>query len=131
MKNLLTYRRTDGDTDIIFLCNQADTEAADTLRFDFGNRSVEIWDPYTCDRFSADNSGVLPLRLELFGSRFVVVRPGESALPSSVEMAVGATYPLEGSWSIDFPEIGTVKTDSLFSWHTSDNPDFRQTGRTV
>ncbi|MDE6080036.1 MAG: hypothetical protein K2G35_08245 [Duncaniella sp.] len=123
MTKFLTYRRTDGDTEIIFMCNQADTVATDTLRFDFAGRGAEIWNPYTCSRYSLATSPEVAVEIEPFGSRFIVVRPGESSLPAETKIRVAATMPVEGGWSVRFPEIGTIETDSLFSWDESDNHD--------
>lgn len=117
-----TYRRTAGDTDILFVCNPADTAATCPLPFDLGNRSAEIWDPYTCEMYAADADDPLRLTVEPYGSRFVIVRPGESDRPVRRNMAAADVSPVEGKWTLAFPEGIEIVSDTLFSWPLSDNP---------
>lgn len=120
-----TYRRTDGDTDILFVCNPSDSTVTGTLPFDLAGRGAEVWNPYDCAMHSAAAADPLRLEIEPFGSRFVIVRPGQSAKPEMLPRKTKATAALSGAWEIIFPEIGTVKTDSLRSWTESDNKEIR------
>ncbi len=125
VKQFLTYRRTDGDTDIIFVCNQADSTATGVLPFDPAGRSVEIWDPYKLTRFSMPQKDLLQVTIEPFGSRFLIICPGESTLLPLKEPKSVASIPVSGEWTVTFPGIDSVSTDSLFSWPESENPDIR------
>lgn len=121
-----TYRRTDGDTDIIFICNPSDTAASDSISFPTGGRSAEIWDPYTCAMHSAPAGTPLRLDIEPYGSRFLIVRPGESQRPAPAAMTAAASAPLEGTpWSVEFPGADAMVTDTLFSWPDSADPAVR------
>ena len=42
-----TYRRTDGDTDIYFICNPTAQAETDMLTLPLAGRSAEVWNPYT------------------------------------------------------------------------------------
>lgn len=121
----LTYHRVDGDCDIIFVCNQADTTATGIIPFDPKNRSVEIWNPYTLARYSLPKDNPLQIDIEPMGSRFLIIRPGDSTLPVGQKWAIKSTIPLNVEWTIDFPEIDTIKTYTLFSWPDSDIQDIR------
>lgn len=125
ISEFLTYHRIDGDTDIIFICNQADSTAIGIIPFDPKDRGVEIWNPYTLSRHSLPKDKPLQVEIEPFGSRFLIIRQGESQLPNELRLTTKCTDPLDGKWTIDFPEIGTIKADSLFSWPDSENPDIR------
>ncbi|MDE6742089.1 MAG: hypothetical protein K2J58_07140, partial [Muribaculaceae bacterium] len=125
MDGLLSYHRTDGDSDIIFLSNQSDSIVSEIVPFDPSGRSVEVWNPYTSDRHSMATGSPIDIEIEPFGSRFLIVRPDNSSLPSKQEWTLSAEIPVEGTWTISFPEIGEVKTDSLFSWPDSDTNDIK------
>ena len=126
MEKFRSYHRSCGDMDIIFLCNPSDSVAEDGFRFGFAGRGVEVWDPYTMSMNSLDvESDSLSLAIEALGSRFVIVRPGKSDKPCLAAMKVVASHPVEGGWSVDFPEIGVVETDTLFSWPASAEKDIR------
>ena len=121
----LTYRRSAGDTDIIFVCNQADTAASALIPFDPGKRGVEIWNPYTLERFSLPVADGMRVEIEPFGSRFLIIRPGVSSLPAEATHTVTASVPVEGAWTITFPDIPTLSADTLFSWPDHSDPDIR------
>lgn len=125
MDSFLSYRRTDGNTDIIFVCNQSDTTSTETIPFDTQGRSVEVFDPYSMTRYSIDPSAPLEVEIEQLGSRFLIIRPGMNTLPSKQEWTQTAAIPVEGTWSLSFPEIGDLPTDSLFSWTESDLHDVK------
>lgn len=119
-----TYRRVDGDTDIVFVANPTDTVATDRLNINIAGRSAEIWDPYKMTMYSAAGSDIA-LTVEPFGSRFVVIRPGKSDKPQEPVYIASAEIPVDNEWTIDFPEIGTIVADSLFSWPVSENKDIK------
>lgn len=123
MEKFLSYRRTDGDADIIFVCNQSDSIATEIVPFDTTGRSVEVFDPYNLQRYSIDLS--LPLEIEPQGSRFLIISPKVITLPKKQQWIKTNTIPIRGSWTLTFPEIDCFTTDSLFSWHESDNHDIK------
>lgn len=132
MKSFSSYRRTDGDTDIIFLCNPADSTATDRIDFDFGNRGVELWDPYLCSMYSVENVSPLQITIEPYGSRFIIVRPGASAKPPVPgRPRILAAQSLDNSWAVDFPEIGIISTDTLFQWPQHPQHDIKYFSGTV
>ncbi len=127
MEQFLTYRRTDGDTDIIFVSNQADSVATATVPFDPGMRRVEVFDPYSRERFAPDATSQAGIEVEIepFGSRFLIISPDTAALPRRIRRETITTQPVEGRWTISFPDAGTLVTDTLFSWPDSDKHDTR------
>lgn len=120
-----TYRRTDGDTDIIFVCNPGGEAASELLDFNPGGRCVEIWNPYTCAMYGAPDKERLQLDIEPYGSRFVVVRPGVSRKEAPAATAEVRSLAIGGPWNLTFPESGPIRTDSLFSWPESADPDVK------
>lgn len=121
----LTYRRVAGDTDIIFVCNQADTPATGKIPFDPKGRNVEVWDPYNLTRYALDKGDDLSVTIEPFGSRFLIIRPGETLLNPEKKWETIATIPISTQWTISFPETAELKTDTLFSWPDSDSNPIR------
>lgn len=121
MKVMRTYHRTDSAsaTDIIFVCNPTGDAAADTLRFETGGRGAEIWNPYTLEMNAAGFEHELALNIEPYGSRFIVVRPGNSEKPTLTEWKAVNESPIGGVWTVQFPEVDTITTDTLFSWPES------------
>lgn len=86
MDKFLSYRRTDGDIDIIFICNQSDSVAAEIVPFDPKGRSVEIYDPYSRKNYSIDSSSPLEMEIEPLGSRLIIVHPGKKSLLTQTRM---------------------------------------------
>lgn len=125
MESLLSYRRTDGDTDIIFLSNQSDSIVTENIPFDPQCRSVEVWDPYSMQSYSIEKGTPIAIEIEPLGSRFLIVRPEKSALGAKENWTYSSTIPVNGSWTVTFPDAGTITTDSLFSWPESDNHDIK------
>ena len=159
-----SYRRTDGDTDIYFLCNPTDKAATDTLTLPVNGRSAEVWNPYTGEMsllfqeleelkgvigsdepkelepivptankhsMQAVHSALtpseaitpltpkknIPLSIEPYGSRFIILRKGVSDKPLPVVRQEVDCIPVEGRWSLEFPKEGkTIVMDSLASW---------------
>ena len=109
-----TYRRTDGDTDIYFICNPTDKAATDTLMLPVDDRSAEVWNPYTKEMYAYDGSALF---IEPYGSRFIILRPGTTDKPSATEYNTVNRIPVTGSWTVEFAQEGKVLTlDSLTSW---------------
>lgn len=125
MDTLLSYRRTDGDTDIIFLSNQTNSTASETIPFDTNGRSVEVWDPYTMKSYAISPRGNISVDIEPLGSRFLIVRPGESSLAGKESLTLASSLPVNGTWTISFPDAGVITTDSLFSWPDSENQNIK------
>ncbi len=125
MKKFISYRRTDGNTDFIFLSNQADTIAKDLIPFDTDGRTVEVYDPYSLEKYSLDPSDPLVIEIEPNGSRFLIISPFATTLSSKPNFVSIDSIPLEGTWTVHFPEYGEVHTDNLFSWPESDNHDIK------
>lgn len=144
----MTYRRTDGANDIIFICNPTDKTVADTLCLTgfAGDRSVELWDPYsvTMDALPQKDSAIITI--EPNGSRFLVVcglhpmtptadmyaagiNPAEKALLTSHSDVAAASVKLDRAWRISVPaspERPTAfATDTLFGWTSSSIPEVR------
>lgn len=125
MESLLSYRRTDGDTDIIFLSNQADSIATDIIPFDPNGRNVEVWDPYSMQSYAVGEGKPISIEVEPLGSRFLIVRPTKSEIGPKQGWTYSTTIPVDGTWTINFPDAATITTDSLFSWPESDNHDIK------
>ncbi|MDE5586647.1 MAG: hypothetical protein K2I92_10010, partial [Muribaculaceae bacterium] len=125
MNRFLSYRRTAGDTDVIFLSNQSDSVASETIQFDPKGQNVEVYDPYSQSRYSINPSDPLQIEIEPLGSRFLIISPAANFLPDKQEWTVTDILPVEGTWTISFPEVGDIATDSLFSWPESERHDIK------
>ncbi len=125
MEKFLSYRRTDGETDIIFLSNQSDSIASEKVPFDAKGRNISVSDPYTQYAYSIDSSAPINIEIEPFGSRFMIISNEEVSLPPKKEWTATTSIPVEGNWTISFPEIGQITTDSLFSWPKSEKHDIK------
>lgn len=109
-----TYRRTDGDTDIYFICNPTDKAATDTLMLPVDDRSAEVWNPYTKEMYAYDGSALF---IEPYGSRFIILRPGTTDKPAATEYSTVNSIPVTGNWTVEFAQEGkTLTLDSLTSW---------------
>lgn len=125
MNKFLSYRRIDGDTEIIFLCNQSDTVASEIIPVDTKDRSVEVYDPYSEKAYSIPEHNTIEIVIEPLGSRFLILRTDATPLPIRQNWTVTAEFPVEGFWTLSFPEIGCFSTDSLFSWTESENHEVK------
>jgi hypothetical protein len=124
------HRRAD-DVDIYFVANQRDSDAQLIASFRVAGRAPELWDPATgaiapASYSSANGRTDLPLRLDPYGSVFVVFRQPASAPSRAIaEPARAALTTVTGPWTVRFqPNRGApaqVTFDSLFSWpHSAD-----------
>ena len=134
MKVMKTYWRTDGPTDILFICNPTDTPATETIavkRLAKGRRA-EIWNPYNLEVRILSASDSL-LSIEGFGSRFLILsdeaRETEKNNPLSALRTDPAgketILPLDDEWNIAFPNTARLEKCRLFDWSQSDNPDIK------
>lgn len=143
-----TYRRTEGANDIIFLCNPTDRTVADTLHMAefIGNRSVELWDPYSVTMAAQQQKDSIVVTIEPNGSRFLVIcglqpmtptadmyaagaNPSENALLTRLSDTPATSVDLSKSWALSFPTSTdgptAVTTDTLFDWTTSAMDELR------
>lgn len=126
--------RKDGNADIYFIANTADTAVTSELVFNLANRLPEIFDPETgCILnskawISDNNKTKVAVRFSERQSLFFVFRndihdkgPGLQIHQPDVINVI----PVEGRWNITFPESATITTDTLFAWNQSSGPDIR------
>ncbi len=125
MHHFLSYRRTAGDTDIIFLSNQGDSLASGIVPFDPQGRNIEVIDPYSLYRYSIDQVEPLTIEIEPFGSRFLIIGNEATPLPEKEVWTQTGNIPINGTWTVSFPKIGDISTDHLFSWPDSENQDIK------
>ena len=92
--------------------------------------NVEIWDPITGSHSSVDSClegeyTVVDIKLPQSGSCFVVIHDGEK-LPVAKQYVESATKPIDGEWTLSFPEgwgmSSDVKVDLLKAWKDLDIP---------
>lgn len=138
-----TYRRTDGANDILFICNPTDNTVADTLRLAYlaGDRSMELWDPYSVTMNSLPEKDNIIITIEPNGSRFIIInrqaqamtevikeKTAENALLTDSNNAFAESIMLDKGWSLSFPsdkEPTTIITDTLFDWTSSSMPELK------
>jgi hypothetical protein len=131
---LYTHRRV-GDAEVYFVSNQKDRIEEVDATFRAGHRAPELWDPATgairaLPDFRFDGGSVrVPLRLDPFGSAFVVFRGDRKP-------AVGKNWPelkpaqtIAGPWQVSFPPDlgapGSANFDQLASWSENATPGIR------
>ncbi|MBQ1925600.1 MAG: hypothetical protein II180_05715, partial [Proteobacteria bacterium] len=127
-----TYRRTDGDIDIVFVCNPTDTATTVTLPIAqyAGGKSIEVWNPYNLamKTFNGDK-----LTIEANGSRFLVITPNPMEYAQNDSLATLLVHhqqdecvaTLNDSWDITFPDVAEMKRQPLFDWTQSPTPAIR------
>ena len=127
-----SYRRTDGDTDIVFVCNPSDSAATATLPIAqyAGGKSIEVWNPYNLEMgtFAGDS-----LTIEANGSRFLVItaKPMEHFQNDSLATLLVDYHPeecvvtLDDGWDITFPDVAKMERQQLFDWTQSPTSDTR------
>lgn len=138
-----TYRRTDGANDILFICNPTDNTVADTLRLAYlaGDRSMELWDPYSVTMNSLPEKDNIIITIEPNGSRFIIIsrqaqamtevikeKTAENVLLTDSNNAFAESIMLDKGWSLSFPsdkEPTTIITDTLFDWTSSSMPELK------
>ena len=121
--------RTDGDAEIYFVANRANTAASATGAFRVIGKTPELWNAVTGERKYAaayeeiDGRTFVPLEFGPCGSWFVVFREPASAHPAVAKSNSPESKPLQeisGPWTVHFdPKWGgpeTAQFDSLVSW---------------
>ena len=130
-KSLQWTHRKDGETDIYFIANIQDTAFTSTISFSRAGRIPELWNPETGSIseaeawLSADGHTKVTLHFDTHQSLFVVFRKATHDKGSGLQLQqpdIVRTLPVDGQWTISFPDYGTIETDTLFSWHGSEQP---------
>jgi len=119
------------DADLYFVDNRSDSEATVDAVFRVAGKSAELWHPETGKTEAAsykiaDGQTTVPLKLEPWGTVFVVFRHAvkemDHQLPKMTETELAT---VDGSWKVAFtPDMGapaSISLDSLASW--TDNSD--------
>jgi hypothetical protein len=133
--HLLFAHRKLTEGDVYFVDNRNDlTENVDAM-FRVSGKAPELWHADTGKTEPAsfkisDGRTTVPLKLEPYGSVFVVFRKPATAtsrtVPATTEMVVAN---IEGPWSVSFqPDRGalpSVSMDRLSSWSDSSDPGIR------
>jgi hypothetical protein len=134
--------RTDGDTEIYFVCNRTNFAASATVAFRVTGKAPELWNPVTSERKfvtayeEKDGRTLMPLEFPPCGSWFVVFREPASAHPavanagvSSINHQLSTINSFPGSWTVRFdPKWGgpeAAQFDSLVSWPTRPEPGIK------
>lgn len=127
-----TYRRTDGDTDIVFVCNPTDSAATAKLPIAqyASGKNIEVWNPYNLEMktFTGDS-----LTIEANGSRFLVITEKymEHLQNDSLSTLLVEYHPeecvviLDDGWNIAFPNVAKMERQQLFDWTQSPTPGVR------
>ena len=129
--SLLFLHRKLADGDLYFIDNRKDRSESVDASFRVTGKAAELWHPETgasepASFTIADGKTTVPLKLEPWGTVFVVFRKATKetshSLPKATESAVAA---VDGPWSVAFdPNWGapaSASFDKLASW--SDNTD--------
>lgn len=147
-RRFMTYQRTDGDNDIIFLCNPTAATVTDTLRLAAlaGNRAMELWDPYAVTMNTLPQTDNAEITIEPNGSRFIIIsnsllptagqvahpetgKPAENALLTQCAATPAYAVTLSNGWHISTPSSASpftyIATDTLFDWTTAALPELR------
>ena len=134
MNVMKTYRRIDGDTDIIFICNPTEALAAEKIDIKSlaKGRRAEVWNPYNLEVSILSESDSL-LRIEGLGSRFLILSNKERATEVNDSLSALLTdnagketiMHLDDEWDITFPNTARLENHQLFEWTKSDNDDIR------
>ncbi len=122
------------DGDVYFLYNHSDGPMEGTVTFRCCGKSVELWDPVTGRRWAMPHSTapdgwtVVPLRMAPRESFFVAIADrGTGRLPAREAGAVEVSVPIQGDWTVEFPEVdggaGTLVFKELSDWTA--HPDER------
>lgn len=129
-----TYQRSDGDSDIVFLCNPTDKFVCDTLQLESisRGRTIELWNPYNMHTTLVYDNAI-PLSIEPNGSRFLIFHKGSPITDShnslvslqTDEFIASDSIVINKGWTIAFPEIETLHDQSLFDWSTHEDDDIK------
>lgn len=135
----MTYQRTDGDNDILFICNPTNETVSDTISLASiaKGRKLELWDAYNLTMQTIESNDMI-LSIEPNGSRFVIASGieqsietcyAENQLLTSEPESSESKIELNKGWKVAFhykdADDITVAADTLFDWTSSSNADIR------
>ena len=134
----MTYLRTDGGNDILFLCNPTNESVSDTIRLDSlaKGRNLEIWDAYNLTMQTIEDKP-MALSIEPYGSRFIIVSDTEpsTGMPHAENQLLTSApasdnkIVMNRGWKLAFhykdADDIMVDNDTLFDWTTSSDADIR------
>ncbi|PYY04742.1 MAG: glycoside hydrolase [Acidobacteria bacterium] len=125
--DILFVHRKLADGDLYFVDNRNDRDEAFDAAFRVQGKSAELWHPDTgqiepASYQFADGRTRVPLRLEPWGTVFVVFRQAATASSRTVPTVLEeALRTVEGPWDVAFqPDRGApprITLDKLTSWH--------------
>jgi len=126
---LLFVHRILADGDLYFVDNRTDREETADATFRVTGKAPELWHPETglsepVSYNIADGRTTVPLRMEPWGTVFVVFRKAtQETLLSLPKVAETRLTAVEGSWNVSFqPGRGapsSITLDNLMSWSDS------------
>ncbi len=121
------------DSDVYFVCNQANDTQSFGVSFRVAGKKPEIWDPITGEKRDAVafqqsyGKTTLPLKFDPYGSLFVVftdsISPDVNGEEKTNWPELQACMEIGGPWKMEFdtdwggPE--SIMSDDLFDWTTS------------
>jgi hypothetical protein len=127
---LFAHRKT-ADADLYFIDNRSDSPATIDASFRIAGKAAELWHPETgktepSSYKIADGRTSVPLKLEPWGTVFVVFRENSSQpsreLPAKTDSQLAT---VDGPWQVSFePGRGapaSMTLDKLISWSDSDD----------
>lgn len=130
-KSLQWIHRKDGETDIYFIANIKDTTFISTLSFNFTGRIPELWNPETGNIsdtqawLSENGHTKVTLHFDNHQSLFLVFRKATPDKGPGLQLQqsdIVKTIPVDGHWTVSFPNCTTIDSDTLFSWPDSELP---------
>lgn len=119
---LLYRHRQTSEQDIYWLDNRGEGETTAEISFKMTDKVPELWHPQTgkTARVSYQIKGgrtIIPLHFDSWEAYFIVFKEKTTVLAYSKPVATPQTVAtIGGTWTVDFPKIGGVKTDKLISW---------------
>jgi hypothetical protein len=125
------HHRKLADGDVYYVANRSDRPEAIDASFRLQGKSVELWNPVTGATAQASyrtekGRTIVPLKLDAYGSVFVVMRragPASRVVPETVENQVGQ---IDGAWTVAFqPDRGapaSATLPGLASWTENADP---------
>lgn len=151
----MTYQRTDGDNDILFICNPTNETLSDTISLTSiaKGRNLEMWDAYNLTMQTIESNDMV-LSIEPNGSRFIIASGMEpsmetcyaenqllTSLPATSRQSKARSKGelesllLNKGWKVAFhyrdADDLMVAADTLFDWTSSANTDIRYFSGTV
>jgi hypothetical protein len=124
MPDIGVLRRERDDATIYFVANTGNVSRTVTIGFQSAHRRAQMWNPLTgrvsaiASRDSA-NGPVIPLELAPYESRIIVLVDGDPGAPA-VPARSTREIPLDGAWTLSFPNGRTVHLARLHSWTADD-----------